>query len=321
MDNHHHHHHHHRGHTSSVTAFSFIPNWDDEPFTDEDLQAIEAALQSASKKPRPSSSHNHHDDDDHYSGSPDPPTVRGGGGRRRRLPSSIPAFQDPNPFSLSPCRAANLRMRYPVMKFGGQITYSRTAVEVEAAATEILKTVEAKNREVGEAAVGFDIEWRPTFKTGVSPGKAAVLQICGDTSHCHVMHIIHSGIPQSLRLLLENSTLLKVGVGIGNDAVKVYKDYNVSVKAVNDLSYLAMRKLGESKRWGLGSLTETLISKQISIKVENGQMVIMPINDFLHNQTHLPAGTVLRGLPDIEKVVAEDSTKESKAASPPCTLP
>nr|XP_048333035.1 Werner Syndrome-like exonuclease isoform X2 [Ziziphus jujuba var. spinosa] len=291
MDNHHHHHHHHRGHTSSVTAFSFIPNWDDEPFTDEDLQAIEAALQSASKKPRPSSSHNHHDDDDHYSGSPDPPTVRGGGGRRRRLPSSIPAFQDPNPFSLSPCRA-NLRMRYPVMKFGGQITYSRTAVEVEAAATEILKTVEAKNREVGEAAVGFDIEWRPTFKTGVSPGKAAVLQICGDTSHCHVMHIIHSGIPQSLRLLLENSTLLKVGVGIGNDAVKVYKDYNVSVKAVNDLSYLAMRKLGESKRWGLGSLTETLISKQISIKVENGQMVIMPINDFLHNQTHLPAGTV-----------------------------
>ncbi|KAH7511693.1 hypothetical protein FEM48_Zijuj12G0004200 [Ziziphus jujuba var. spinosa] len=47
-------------------------------------------------------------------------------------------------------------MRYPVMIFGGQITYSRTVVEVEAAAMELLKTVEAKNREVGE--------WRPTFK-------------------------------------------------------------------------------------------------------------------------------------------------------------
>ena len=45
---------------------------------------------------------------------------------------------------------------------------------------------------------------------GVSPGKAAVMQICGETDHCHVMHIFHSGIPQSLRFLLEDPTLLKV---------------------------------------------------------------------------------------------------------------
>lgn len=45
---------------------------------------------------------------------------------------------------------------------------------------------------------------------GVLPGKAAVMQICGDTSHCYVMHIIHSGIPPSLRSLLEDSSVLKV---------------------------------------------------------------------------------------------------------------
>ena len=45
---------------------------------------------------------------------------------------------------------------------------------------------------------------------GVSPGKAAVMQICGETDHCHVLHIFHSGIPQSLRFLLEDPTLLKV---------------------------------------------------------------------------------------------------------------
>ncbi|XP_060669670.1 uncharacterized protein LOC107428937 isoform X2 [Ziziphus jujuba] len=160
MDNHHHHpfrehEHHHRDHTSSVIAFSFKSDWDDKPFTNEDLQTIEAALQSTFKRPLPSSSHNHDDDNDHNSGSPDPPTGGGGGGSRRKLPSSILASQDPNPFSLSPCRA-NLRMRYLVMKFAGQITYSRTVVEMEAAAMELLKTVEAKNREVGE--------WRPTFK-------------------------------------------------------------------------------------------------------------------------------------------------------------
>ncbi|KAH7521622.1 hypothetical protein FEM48_Zijuj07G0052600 [Ziziphus jujuba var. spinosa] len=86
--------HHHRNHTNSVTTFSFISDWDDEPFTDEDLQAIEAALQSASKRPQPSSSHNHDDNDDHNSGGADPPTD-GGGGRRRRLPSSIVSFTLP----------------------------------------------------------------------------------------------------------------------------------------------------------------------------------------------------------------------------------
>ncbi|XP_060674737.1 DNA-directed RNA polymerases IV and V subunit 4 isoform X3 [Ziziphus jujuba] len=65
-------------------------------------------------------------------------------------------------------------MRYLVMKFGGQITYSRTVVEVEAAAMELLKTVEAKNREVGE--------WRPTFKKGkgdkvASGGKGSVTKV------------------------------------------------------------------------------------------------------------------------------------------------
>lgn len=58
----------------------------------------------------------------------------------------------------------------------------------------------------------------------------------------------------------------QVGVGIGNDAGKVYRDYNVSVKVVKDLQYLADQKLGKfSQRWGLGSLTETLISKQVII--------------------------------------------------------
>ena len=58
----------------------------------------------------------------------------------------------------------------------------------------------------------------------------------------------------------------QVGIGIGNDAVKVFKDYNVSVKAVEDLSYLANQKLGgDSQKWSLASLTENLISKQVLI--------------------------------------------------------
>lgn len=48
------------------------------------------------------------------------------------------------------------------------------------------------------------------LSSGVAPGKAAVMQICGDKSSCYVLHIIHSGIPQTLQSLLEDPTVVKV---------------------------------------------------------------------------------------------------------------
>ncbi|CAI0378471.1 unnamed protein product [Linum tenue] len=57
---------------------------------------------------------------------------------------------------------------------------------------------------------------------------------------------------------------LQVGVGIGKDCVKVFKDYNVSVQAVEDLSSLANQKLGgEPGNWSLKALTEMLVSKEL----------------------------------------------------------
>ncbi|KAF8402154.1 hypothetical protein HHK36_013106 [Tetracentron sinense] len=106
---------------------------------------------------------------------------------------------------------------------------------------------------------------------GEKPGKAAVMQICGDASHCYVLHIIHSGIPPILQSLLEDSTSVKVfrfnpvGVSIAGDATKVLKDYNVHIKDLEDLSRLANLKLGGIPRmWGLGSLTEKLTCKQLN---------------------------------------------------------
>lgn len=58
--------------------------------------------------------------------------------------------------------------------------------------------------------------------------------------------------------------MCKVGAGIGNDAGKVFRDYNISVKGVEDLSFHANRKLGGvPQTWGLASLTEKLLSKQV----------------------------------------------------------
>ncbi|CBI17293.3 unnamed protein product, partial [Vitis vinifera] len=224
----------------SPSIFS-VPEWDwDQPMTQqqlEELDAIESAFRSQTSSSTPTSQ----EADDRRK-------------IRRRLPNSIgsnrcpSAFKgrDLNSFSLSPCPTnrflnlfhspcqENFKMRLPKINFGGHIVYSRTVTEVEKATAELLKIVETKKKELGQAILGFDIEWRPTFRKGVSQGKAA------------------------------DPTSIKVGVGIANDAVKVFKDHSVSVKDLEDLSYLANQKLGgDAKKWGLGSLTEMLISKQL----------------------------------------------------------
>lgn len=44
--------------------------------------------------------------------------------------------------------------------------YSRTFNDVEKAVTKFLKIIEEKKREMMQIAIGFDIEWKPTFRKG-----------------------------------------------------------------------------------------------------------------------------------------------------------
>ncbi|KAI3470032.1 hypothetical protein Pfo_026695 [Paulownia fortunei] len=255
---------------------SEIPSSDsdwDYPLTDEDIRAIDSAFSSASSSTSaPPKRHALSDRDDDGASVDSPPKTR------RRLPDSLFVFQQQqnknnnSTFSFSPCsknrfyRSRNNSYLSPFreLKFGGRIIYSRTVEEVERAAEELLDFVEAKKRKEGQCILGLDIEWRPTFRRGVAPGKAAVLQICGDNSCCHVLHIIHSGLPKNLQSLLEDGTSLKVGVCIANDAAKVLQDHNVKINNLGDLSDLANQKLGgDSKKWSLSSLAEMLICRQL----------------------------------------------------------
>lgn len=60
------------------------------------------------------------------------------------------------------------------------------------------------------------------------------------------------------------TTHAQVGVGICGDASKVYRDYNVCIKGMDDLSDLASKKIGGDK-WGLASLSEALVCKEVSV--------------------------------------------------------
>ncbi|CAM8987886.1 unnamed protein product [Rhodiola kirilowii] len=214
-----------------------------------------------------------------------------------------------------------MKLRYPFLKFKGRIVYSRTAEEVDGAAMQLLKFVETKRREVGHVILGLDIEWRPSFRRGISPGKVAVMQICGDSHHCYVMHIFHSGVPHNLRILLEDPASTKVGVGIGNDSVKLFKDCSISTKDVQDLSKLANRKFGgKLKSWSLRSLIEELMHKQVekSSAVQLGNWEATYLSELQLHYAALDAYAswsihqVLDGLPDAP---GDDNAKELNVSS------
>lgn len=64
------------------------------------------------------------------------------------------------------CLTANNRAKYQAMKFGGRIDYCRTANEVERGSMELLDKIKGKNG-LGQVSLGFDIEWRPSFRRGL----------------------------------------------------------------------------------------------------------------------------------------------------------
>ena len=86
----------------------------EQGLVDEDLQAINNTIESATKK--------RCSDDLVESSNPQR-------SRSRQLPRSMVALQHPNPNPLSRCE-----MRLSVMKFWGRIMYSKTAIDVEQAA-------------------------------------------------------------------------------------------------------------------------------------------------------------------------------------------
>ncbi|XP_078169441.1 uncharacterized protein LOC144563843 [Carex rostrata] len=206
----------------------------------------------------------------------------------------------------APCKV-NHGTKYEVLKFGGRIVYCRTDSEVKNATMELLDKIKAKNS-AGQVPLGFDLEWKPSFTKGVRPGKTAVMQICMDATCCYVMHVIHSGIPSILKSFLEDSSSVKVGIGIAGDATKLLKDYGVHVQSLMDLSDLGSAKLtGTRNIWGLSSLMETVMRKRLSkrkkIRMGNWENVLSK-EQLQYAATDAFACwhlyEVLNGMPDLE---------------------
>jgi len=170
----------------------------------------------------------------------------------------------------------------PFLIYRGKTTYCREVAQIDRAAAFLL----AINK-----TVSFDVEWHVTYETGKPPRPVALMQFCivdpsiytPDASipyHCFLLHINrksknnenHSTSTPSLtpRLLelLTSETVLKAGIGIHGDSLKLERDYGIKMKGLIDLSEAANARLCPSsssmpKKWSMSAPAEKLMRKTV----------------------------------------------------------
>ncbi|XP_007473168.1 exonuclease 3'-5' domain-containing protein 2 isoform X1 [Monodelphis domestica] len=112
--------------------------------------------------------------------------------------------------------------------------------------------------------LGIDCEW-VNVKGKARP--VSLLQMASPTGYCILIRLPklisgEAGFPQTLVDLLEDSRILKVGVGCWEDASKLLREYDLTVRGCLDLRNLAMRQRRDLLPNGLSLkfLAETILS-------------------------------------------------------------
>lgn len=88
--------------------------------------------------------------------------------------------------------------------------------------------------------LGFDVEWWPSFATGVPWGKVALCQLyCPEKDTVYLFPLLklavknkttsQSELPASLVNLLQNQHTFKAGINIKNDCTLLQQDYSIIV--------------------------------------------------------------------------------------------
>ena len=103
---------------------------------------------------------------------------------------------------------------------------------------------EAAERLSHEPIIGFDTETRPTFKKGQSNHVALMQLSTHDT--CYLFRLNRMGFPPSLKRLLEDEHLLKVGISLKDDFCMLNRLHNGELTPRN---FVELQKL--VKKFGI----------------------------------------------------------------------
>ncbi|PPQ63518.1 hypothetical protein CVT24_004746 [Panaeolus cyanescens] len=146
------------------------------------------------------------------------------------------------------------------------------------------------------AVLGFDLEWRPNYIKGKPENPVALIQLASDSA---IFLLQISGMrefPLVLADILANPSIVKAGVAIQNDAIKLYNDCHVTMCNCVDLSLLA--RTVDNDRWqgkyssplGLGRLVESyeyLLLEKGRITRSNWEASLIPAQiEYACNDAH-----------------------------------
>jgi len=141
---------------------------------------------------------------------------------------------------------------------GVEVVYTTEVLEAENWLWEHITACSAR-------VVGFDIEWRPQFISKVDGGtenQTAVLQLGVETS-CLVLHIYHmSELPRLLRSILGDENILKVGVGIEEDALKLKRHRGLDCEGMTDIQKMVQTTKCR-QQFGLKSLAQRFLGIEL----------------------------------------------------------
>ncbi|MCC8112588.1 MAG: 3'-5' exonuclease domain-containing protein 2 [Bacteroidales bacterium] len=111
----------------------------------------------------------------------------------------------------------------PVSTFKGEISIIETPSQA-AEAIAFLKTRDL---------LGFDTETKPSFKKG-TPNKVALMQLSTD-DHCFLFRLNKLGITDEMASLLEDASILKIGLSIHDDFHVMHRSSDVEPRGFIEL--------------------------------------------------------------------------------------
>ncbi|NXS22189.1 WRN helicase, partial [Mystacornis crossleyi] len=179
----------------------------------------------------------------------------------------------------------------PFLEFCGSVVYSYDASDCSLLSEDIRQSLS------DGAAVGFDIEWPPSYTKG-KMAKTAVIQMCVAEDKCYLFHVSSmAGFPKGLKRLLEDETIKKVGVGIEGDQWKLMSDFEIKLKSFVELADVANEKLKCKETWSLNGLVKHLLGRQLlkdrSVRCSNWQEFPLNEEQKLYAATDAYAGYIV----------------------------
>ena len=199
----------------------------------------------------------------------------------RQARSRLPLFQESttNRPRVNPRERQRFRrtrrhlLTHPSEASSVEVVYTNDVFEAESWLRDHITVCSAR-------VVGFDIEWRPQFvskRDGGTENQTAVLQLGVDTS-CLVLHIYHmSELPRLLVSVLRDENILKVGVGIEEDALKLRRHRGLVCEGMTDIQTMVTRESGQ--KFGLKALAQLFLGIELekSKKVTRSNWENLPL--------------------------------------------